>query len=154
MMGEDEITATDPDKRPRRAPAMPVLLGALAGLAICGLGYLALNLITGRQPDVQPTARAICADLTARRYDHLYTLLTPALQTQGTQAQFVASQRELDSLLGPVTACAPGSPTISGATATVSFSLTRAGSIQPTTAQATLTASGDAWRINAYSGAF
>lgn len=154
MGGEDEMAKPDGEKRPRRAPAMPVLLGALAGLALCGLGYLALNLFTGRQPDVQPTVRAICADLTARRYDHLYTLLTPALQAQGSEAQFVASQQELDALLGPVKACAPGPLSTSGSTTTIPFSLTRAGSIQPASAQVALAVSADTWRISAYTGAF
>jgi hypothetical protein len=154
MGGEDEMTTPGGAMRLRRAPAMPVLLGALAGLALCGLGYLALNLFTNRQPDTQPTVRAICADLTTQRYDHLYTLLSPTLQTQGSQAQFVASQQEIDALLGPVKACAAGSSSISGSTATIGFSLTRAGSVQPAPAQATLTASGGAWRISAYTGAF
>jgi hypothetical protein len=154
MGGEDEMATAGGATRLRRAPAMPVLLGALAGLALCGLGYLALNLFLNRQPDTQPTVRAICADLITQRYDHLYTLLAPTLQAQGSQEQFVASQQELDALLGPVKTCAPGSSSVSGSTATIAFALTRAGSIQPAPAQATLTASGGAWLISGYTGAF
>lgn len=155
MRGKDEMTATPKTARSgRRLITMPVLLGALAGLALCGLGYLTLNLLSGHQPDAQPTARAICADLTAQRYDQLYTLLDPALQAQGTEAQFAASQRELDQLQGRVTSCAPGAITLSGDNASVPFSLTRAGSSQPAVAQATLTSTGTTWRIAAYTGAF
>lgn len=155
MRGEDEMAATDVERQPmRRLPAAPVLLGALAGLALCGLGYFTLSLIYPRPPEIQPTARAICADLTAQRYDQLYTLLDPALQAQGTEAQFVASQRELDKLQGPVTGCATASVTVSGANAGVTFTLTRTGSRQPASAQATLTMDGASWHVTAYTGAF
>lgn len=154
MRGEDEMAAPKTARRWRRLIATPVLLGALAGLALCGLGYLALNLLSSHQPDVQPTTRAICADLTTQRYDQLYTLLDPALQAQGTEAQFAASQRELDQLQGRVTTCAPDAATISGANASVTFSLTRAGSPQPIAAQASLTSGGSSWLIAAYTGAF
>ena len=155
MRDQDGITASPVTaRRWRRLVATPVLLGALAGLALCGMGYLALNLLSGHQPDIQPTARAICADLSSQRYDQLYTLLDPALQAQGTEAQFAASQRELDQLQGRVTACAPGATTLSSASASVAFSLTRSGSPQPATAQASLTTDGSSWRITAYTGAF
>lgn len=140
-----------------RFSGAPIALGVVAGLVICGLIYLAITLFSPHsphQPDIQPTARAICADLTGQRYDDLYTRLTPALQGQGTEAQFVASQRELDQLQGKVTACVPGTPAMNGATGTVAFTLTRAGSAQPVAAQATLAASGGVWRVASYSGAF
>lgn len=156
---QEDQTAAAPgeERRARRVAVPPILLGALAGLVLCGLGYLALNAFAPRhspsQMDAQPTLRAICADLTGQRYDHLYTLLDPTLQAQGNQAQFVASQRQLDTLLGPVTACAPGSPTLSGSSVSVSFSLTREGARQSAPAQATLASEGGAWRITSYSGA-
>ncbi len=153
---EEDDMAAPLDIKSRRGlpPAAPVLLGVLAGLALCGLGYLTLTLLTPRQPDVRPTARAICADLTGQRYDQLYMLLAPALQAQGTEAQFIASQRELDQLQGRVTDCSTSSVAISGASASVTFTLMRAGATQPTTAQASLGADGNAWRITAYTGAF
>jgi hypothetical protein len=156
MRGEDEMAARSDtvERRLRHMPAAPLLLGALAGLALCGLGYLTLSLIYPRSPDVQPTARAICADLTGQRYDQLFALLDPALQAQGTQAQFVASQRELDQLQGPVTSCVTSNASVSGARASVTFTLTRAGSHQPAPAQAALTTDGASWRITAYTGAF
>ncbi len=152
---EDDMVAPPNTKSRRRLPpASPVLLGVLAGLALCGLGYLALALLAPHQPDVRPTASAICADLTSQRYDQLYTLLAPGLQAQGTEAQFIASQRELDQLQGHVTGCAITGSNVSGASASVTFTLMRAGSTQPTTAQASLGAAGNTWRITAYTGAF
>jgi hypothetical protein len=138
----------------RRLTFAPLLLGGLAGLALCGLGYVALVLSAPRQPDIAPTARAICADLSGQRYDDLYTRLDPALRAQGTEAQFAASQRELDQLQGVVTACATTSSNVSGGEATVIFSLTRAGSHQPTRAQASFTSDGSTWHITAYSDTF
>ncbi len=155
MRGEDEMAKADVERQPaRRLPATPILLGALAGLALCGLGYFTLSLIYPSPPDIQPTTHAICADLTAQRYDQLYTLLDPALQAQGTEAQFVASQRELDQLQGHVTGCATASVTVSGVNAGVTFTLTRADSRLPAPAQATLTTDGASWRVTAYTGAF
>jgi hypothetical protein len=155
MASEDDMTVIpNTERRSRRLLAAPLLLGVLAGLALCGLGYLALTLLSPRQPDIQPAARAICADLTGQRYDQLYALLDPALQAQGTQAQFVASQRELDQLQGPVTSCAIASSSASSASGSVTFTLTRSGSPQPTSAQVSLTTDGASWRITAYTGAF
>jgi hypothetical protein len=138
----------------RRFTYAPLLLGALAGLALCALAYVTLTVFTPRQPDITPTARAICADLTTQRYADLYARLDPALRAQGTEAQFAASQRELDQLKGAVTACSTTSARISSGAASLTLSLTRSGAHQPTSAQATLTSDGGAWRITAYSGAF
>lgn len=138
----------------RRLTFVPLLLGALAGLALCGLAYVALVLSTPRQPLITPVARAICADLTGQRYDDLYTRLDPALRAQGTAAQFAASQRELDQIQGAVTACAPTNSTVSGGTASLTFTLTRAGSHQPSQAHTSLTSDGSTWRITAYSDTF
>lgn len=138
----------------RRLGAAPALLGVLAGLALCGLGYLALTLFTPRQPDIQPTALAICADLAGQRYDDLYARLDPALQAQGTAAQFAASQRELDQLQGVVKACSVASAPVAAGQGAINFTLTRAGASRPVSAAATLTPDGSTWRISAYSGSF
>lgn len=140
------------DGRARLPPAMPVLTGALAGLILCGLGYLALHALSPRQPDVAPTLRAVCADLTAQRYDHLYTLLDPKLRADGTQAQFIASQRQVDALLGRATTCAAGTPSATGSSVSVAFTLTRGAQTPP--AQAALVSESGSWRIVSYSGAF
>lgn len=148
-MRDDVETATGGR---RRLAYAPLLLGALAGLALCALAYVALTLFTPHQPDITPAARAICADLTSQRYDDLYTQLDPALRAQGTAAQFAASQRELDQLKGSVTACSTASASVSGSAASLTFTLTRAR--KPASAQATLTSDGGTWRITAYSDTF
>lgn len=153
MRERDEIAGqANRAGRKRLPPATPVLMGALAGLILCGLGYLALNALAPRQPDVAPTLRAVCADLTAQRYDHLYTLLDPTLQADGTQAQFIASQRQVDALLGRATACAVGTPSATGSNVSVAFTLTRGAQTPP--AQAALVSESGSWRIISYSGAF
>lgn len=82
------------------------MLGIVAGLALCGLGLVALNSASGGRPSApSSTVGSICNDLSAQKYDNLYSLLAPNLQQQGSQTQFVASQRELDIVLGPVTTC-------------------------------------------------
>ncbi|HEX9039330.1 MAG TPA: hypothetical protein VF808_20280 [Ktedonobacterales bacterium] len=136
----------------RRSAFLPVAAGIIAGLALCGLTYMTISLLRPPQPDVMPTVRVICADLTGQRYADLYARLDPALRAQGTEAQFIASQREEDQLQGSVTACAPGSPGVSGGVASLTFTLTRAR--KTLSAQATLTTDGSSWRITAYGGAF
>jgi hypothetical protein len=126
---------------------LPILLGVAAGLALCAVVYLTLTLTAGRAPDPAPTARAICADLTSQRYDNLYTLLAPDLQRQGTQAQFTASQRELDRLLGPAKSCAATVNSTSGGAADVTLALQRG---QAASAQLTLIEEQGSWRIASY----
>lgn len=129
--------------------ALPVLLGALAGLALCAVVILALTLAAAPPPDPAPTARMICADLTSQRYDSLYTLLAPSLQSQGTQAQFVASQRQLDVLLGPVQSCQTSIDATSGGVARVALTLQR-GQAAAAQARLALTQAPGGWRISSY----
>lgn len=133
--------------RPRSA--LPILLGVAAGLAICALAYFALTLRAGPTPDPTPTARAICADLTTQKYDSLYTLLSPDLQSQGTEAQFVASQRELDSLLGPTRTCQAAVMANTGSQATIALTLQR-GQTAAKSAQVALAEAQGNWRITSY----
>jgi hypothetical protein len=128
---------------------LPILLGALAGLALCALAYLALTLSAKPAPDPMPTARVICADLTAQRYDSLYTLLSPDLQRQGSAAQFAASQRELDSLAGPVHSCQPSVTSNSGGVVTLALTLQR-GQAAAVGAQVTLDEAQGSWRLTSY----
>lgn len=158
MRGEDMMGVAPGVERQRRRvpPGLPIALGALAGLALCTLGYIALLFLVPHQqaqPNVQPTANTICVDLLHRSYDQLYTLLDSSLQEQGTQAQFVASQRQLDTLLGPVSSCAPSQPAIAGATATLAYSLTRTTG-ENATVKVTLIDQDGSWRISSYNGAF
>ncbi len=103
-----QVTRSNKGRELLRGPlgALPIMLGIVAGLVLCAVALIALNApANGRPPDPSTTVGSICADLSTHKYDDLYSLLTPALQQQGNQAQFVASQRELDVLLGPVTSC-------------------------------------------------
>jgi hypothetical protein len=133
----------------RRAPRawLPIALGIVAGLAICVVVALALRFANQPAPDPAPTARAICSDLSSQRYKSLYDLLTPNLQMQGTLSQFVASQRELDRLLGPVRACQVSGASASGASADVILTLQRT---RATTAHAALSQTSGGWRIASY----
>jgi hypothetical protein len=126
---------------------LPVLLGIVAGLGLCAVVYLALTFSAGPAPDPAQTAHAICADLTTQRYDNLYALLSPDLQQQGAEAQFAASQRELDSLLGPVRSCRATIGSNGGGAAGVTLALQRG---QATNAQVALTQAQGAWRIASY----
>lgn len=147
----DQPTVREPAQGRRMAPrALPILLGVGAGLALCALVYFALTFFNGPTPsDPAPTARAICADLTSKSYGPLYGLLATDLQRQGTQTQFVASQRELDSLLGPVHTCAATVNATSGASASVTLTLQR-GQATPASAPLSLTFAQGTWRVTAY----
>ncbi len=133
----------------RQAPRgwLPIALGGVAGIAVCALGAVALLLLRQPTPDPAPAARAICADLTTQRYDSLYEMLTPELQTQGTQAQFVASQRELDRLLGPVRTCKVSEASASGASAAATLALQRT---HAATAHVALAQTSAGWRLASY----
>lgn len=147
----------EPSRRPPLLGALPVLLGVVAGVALCAGGALLLRVVfagTPTPPAAPPTGAttsAICADLLGQRYSDLYTRLAPALQAQGTEAQFVASQGALDTLQGRVTACQAQTGPVAGASAPVTLTLQRA---QAGSLVAHLTLSdadgGDAWRIAAY----
>lgn len=147
MAAETSVRRTAAGGRPRSV--LPILLGVVAGLAICALAYFALTLRAGPTPDPAPTARAICADLTAQKYDSLYALLSPDLQGQGTEAQFAASQRELDSLLGPTRTCQAAVMSNTGSQATIALTLQR-GQTAAKGAQVGLTEAQGSWRIISY----
>lgn len=129
--------------------SMPILLGVATGLALCALVYFALTFAAGPAPGPAPTARSICADLTSQRYDALYGLLSPDMRRLGTQAQFIASQRELDSLLGPVHTCHATVNSNSGGVAAITLTLQR-GQAAPVGATLSLMHAQSAWTVTAY----
>jgi hypothetical protein len=132
---------------------LPILLGVAAGLALCALAYFALTFAAPQAtlaPDPAPTARAICADLSGQHYDTLYALLTPDLQRQGTEAQFAASQRELDSLLGAVHGCQASVTTNGGGAAAITLRLQRGQTPAAGAHLALAQTQGGAWRIASY----
>ncbi len=62
--------AASPGRRPssqRPFGPLPILLGVVAGLALCALVYFGLTLTAQPTPSPAPTTRAICADLTSQR---------------------------------------------------------------------------------------
>lgn len=128
---------------------VPILLGVMAGLALCAVAYAALTFNNKPAPDPTPAARAICADLSAQRYDALYALLSPTLQSEGSEAQFAASQRELDSLQGAVTGCASTVASQSDGVAALTLNLRR-GAAPAVSAQVTLAQAGNDWRISSF----
>ncbi len=133
----------------RARGGLPILLGAAAGLALCALVFFVLTLAAKPTPDPAPTARTVCADLSSQRYDALYTLLSPGLQGQGTEAQFVASQRELDRLLGNVRACEASVAANSNGAAAITLTLQR-GQTAAASAHLALTQTQGEWRIASY----
>lgn len=130
----------------------PVVLGAAAGLA---LAAVALVLLLLTHPAPAPTqfpdgvARAICASLRAQSYVALYAELTPHLRGLGTQDQFIASQRQIDSVQGAVTDCAFNVGHVGASSADVTFHITRARAGM-LTGQAGLVFDGSTWRLDTY----
>jgi len=130
----------------------PILLGLVAGIALVAVALGALIIFTPRVASPQApsaTTQQLCADLTTQRYADAYALLSPRLQAQGSEAQFVASQRELDALQGDVTTCSAAIVNVAGASASAALQVTRAHA-KAASAAITLTVVGSAWRVDAY----
>ncbi len=103
------------------------MLGAATGSVLCALAMVAALVLGGRHATApNATAQALCADLQAQGYAHVYTVLSPQLQAEGTQEQFVASQAQLDTLKGKVTACSYVVQQADNSQATLALHLTRA----------------------------
>ena len=146
---------------PRRTlQALPVTLGLVAGVLLVIVGATLLsrgstppaNSTAAKTPAFAPTARQLCDDLTAQRYDDLYGLLAPAQQQIGPRDQFVAVQRQLDAQLGAVRTCVYQASQQDAGHVTLTLSLTRGSSSAApvTTAQAQLTWEQQGWRISDY----
>jgi hypothetical protein len=133
---------------------LPWLLGALTGLVVCILGLLVLVAIQRQSPPLpSPTsaAAAICTDLRAADYASLYQALSPALQLQGanSEAEFTASQRQLDIISGQVSGCSYRIQQPGGTQANVTYLIAR-GSKPSQPAQVVLAYLNGAWRIQQY----
>jgi hypothetical protein len=133
----------------RMRGVVPILLGVVTGLALCAVAYAALTFNAKPAPDPTHAAHAICADLSAQRYDALYSMLIPNLQRQGSEAQFTASQRELDSLQGAVAGCTATVASQSDGIAAIRLDLRR-GTSPAISAQVTLTQASNDWQISGY----
>jgi hypothetical protein len=135
---------------------LPLLLGTGAGIAVCALSLLLLSLVRGQSatpatplPAATGAVQAMCADLRAQDYAALYGALASDLRTEGTAAQFAASQRQLDIALGVVTRCSAVVTDGDNGEAGVQFSLTRGHGGQAS-ATGHLVFEGGAWRLDAY----
>lgn len=133
----------------RMRGVVPILLGVVTGLALCAVAYAALTFNNKPAPDPTPAAQAICADLSAQRYDTLYSMLNPNLQRQGSEAQFTASQRELDNLQGVVANCSATVASQSDGIAAIRLDLRR-GTSPAVSAQLTLAQANNGWQISSY----
>lgn len=141
--------ATSPRRAPRLVRALPLVLGACAGVLL-GVALLAVVTLTRPMaPAPDPAAQAVCTALTTRHYDVLYAELTPALQASGTQAQFVASQEQLDTILGAATSCSAGVRQADASHAAITLRLTRAHS-GTLLGSVSLVLAGSTWRVAAY----
>lgn len=149
---------TEPRQRPNYATRagisplrerLPIVLGAATGILVCAV-VLAAVLLLGRRPNPPDTAaQALCSALQSQDYSATYNDLSGALQQQGTQAQFIASQRELDIVSGSARACGYSIQHNDGTVATVLFTITRqAGGARRATAR--FIHDGDTWRLDYY----
>ena len=141
-----------PDSPRRLLARFPVVLGAAAGLAFAALALVLLLLTHPAPAPTHPpdtAARAICTSLRTQSYAALYAELTPHLRGLGTQNQFIASQRQIDSVQGAVTGCAFSVGNVGASSVDVTFHITRA-KAGALTGQAGLVFDGATWRLDTY----
>ena len=119
---------TDRDEQASASPLrqrLPVVLGAATGILVCGVVLAAVLLLGSRPAPPDPAAQALCGRLQSQDYTTTYSNLSNTLKQQGTQAQFVASQRELDIVSGAARSCGFAIEHNDGSVATVQFTVTR-----------------------------
>lgn len=114
-----------PEQRSRRWGGLAVLLGAVTGILICGIGFGALYLANGRTTPPDGAAQSLCADLQSQNYTAAYELLAPQIQHEGTAQQFTLSQRQLDIQDGKVVACIFTVSSADSAQASIRMTVTR-----------------------------
>lgn len=136
-------------RRSGRWGGLAIVLGALAGIAICAAAFGILNLVNGRTVSPDGTAQALCADLQSQNYTAAYGLLAPALQHEGTAQQFVLSQEQLDGMNGKVTACVYTITSADSAQSTLTLTVSRGrgGSMAGAVHFQYL---GNAWKVDSY----
>jgi hypothetical protein len=128
---------------------MGVVLGGVAGLVVCTVVLALVLLLGGRSTDARPTAQALCVDLQSQDYSSLYNALSPQLQALGTQAQFTASQQQLDALQGNVTGCSYDIQRSDSTQATVTITVSRARAASAAGSVHLVYVDG-AWKVDAY----
>lgn len=104
---------------------LPIALGAATGILVCAVVLAAVLLLGAKPAPPDPAAQALCGALQTQDYATTYTNLSNTLKQQGTQAQFVASQRELDIVSGATRACGYAVEHNDGSVATIRFTITR-----------------------------
>lgn len=146
----EQARASDARGRASRLAArLPIILGAATGVLLCGIALAAVLLLGHRSTPPDAAAQSLCASLQSRDYAATYMSLSTAFRQQGTQEQFVDSQRELDILNGPTHACGYTIVHTDGAVANVQFTITR--DISGTrVALARFILEGGVWRLDSY----
>jgi hypothetical protein len=128
---------------------LPIVLGAATGILVCGVVLAAILLLGSRPSPPDPAAQALCGALQSQDYGTTYTNMSSTLKQQGTQQQFVASQRELDIVSGAARSCGYAIEHNDGSVATVQFTVTREKSgTQRATAR--FIHDGAVWRLDYY----
>lgn len=133
MRGDEPANTARRDQSKRDEPMrtsplrqrLPIVLGAATGILVCGVVLAAVLLLGSRPAPPDPAAQALCGRLQSQDYTTTYTNLSNTLKQKGTQAQFVASQRELDIVSGVTRSCGFAIEHNDGLVATVQFTLTR-----------------------------
>ncbi len=121
---EDQKDEAQEQRAAPRGRVQLVVMAALVGalLAVGLAGYLAFASQTGT---ASVAAQRFCDALVARDYPTAYADLSAALQRQGTEEQFAASQQDLDRLDGTVTSCTFAYPRVGRSSATFTLNVTR-----------------------------
>jgi VCBS repeat-containing protein len=118
-------------------------------VVLCSV-VLLLVYTLNKAPSVPPVpAAALCTQLKSQDYADMYTGLSPRLQAEGTQAQFAASQEQLDVQNGKTTTCSVTVQRADPAQATVSVALNRERGGATTVQVQYITVSG-VWRLDSY----
>lgn len=137
---------------PRRAGrwgGLAIVLGALAGIAICAAAFGVLTLVNGRAVSPDGAAQALCADIQSQNYTAAYALLAPPLQHEGTAQQFALSQQQLDDMRGKVTACVYTIASSDSAQASLTLTVTR-GQSGATAGAVHFQYLSNAWKVDSY----
>jgi hypothetical protein len=139
--------------QPEPAPASPrgragIIIAALVGVVLA-LGVAGFLIFGSRPGMASLAAQHFCDALVSHDYASAYAQLSPALQHQGSEDLFAASQRDLDALRGPATACSFGDANVRNTSATFVLTVTR---VRSGAASGTLRLifTGGAWRVAAY----
>jgi hypothetical protein len=128
-----------------------MLLGAVAGVVLCGAAFGIGSLLGPHTADPSLTGQTLCGDLTSQNYTALYGLLSARQRALGTQAQFVASQRQLDALRGRASQCGFSLAGQDSASAELALTVTR-GSAGPLSSDVRLLLDGSSWHVDTFDG--